>query len=126
ARLEDAAAQPAIPWSTAMAVDPPAHSSLQSRLLPADAGLVIPTAPPALDKGKSKAPTVPNPAALSACIDDAIMDNMSDEINRDMALALQQSQESYAKAVKLGTPSSHISAPGWALKQPVSSSLSRP
>ena len=41
ARLEDAAAQPAIPWSTAMAVALPAHSSLQSRLLPADAGLVV-------------------------------------------------------------------------------------
>ena len=32
ARLEDAAAQPAIPWSAAMAVDPPAPVSLQSRL----------------------------------------------------------------------------------------------
>src|SRR6202040_4256258 len=81
---------------------------------------------PALDKGKSKAPTVPNPAVLSARIDDAIMDDMSDEINRDMVLALQQSRESYAQAVKLGNPSSHISAPGRALKQPASSSSSGP
>src|SRR6202040_2321539 len=126
ARLEDAAAQPAIPWSAAMAVDPPAPVSLQSRLLPADAGLVVPTAPPAVDKGKSKAPVVPNPAALSAHIDDAIMDDMSNELSRDMALALQQSRESYAQAVKLGNPSSHISAPGRALKHPASSSLSGP
>src|ERR1700690_3228278 len=70
ARLEDPAAQPAIPWAAAMAVDPPAPATLQSRLLPADAGLVVPTGPPAIDKGKSKAPIVPNPAALSARIDD--------------------------------------------------------
>src|ERR1700723_3025798 len=107
-----------------MAVDPHAPATLQSRLLPADAGLVVPAPPPAVDKGKSKAPVVPNPAALSARIDDAIMDDMSDELNRDMALAFQQSRESYAQAVKLGNPSSHISAPGRALKQPASSSLS--
>src|SRR6202041_3040460 len=79
-----------------------------------------------VDKGKSKAPVVPNPAALSARIDDAIMEDMLNELSCDMALALQQSRESYAQAVKLGNPSSHISAPGRALKQPASSSLSGP
>src|SRR6202041_4133760 len=79
-----------------------------------------------VDKGKSKAPVVPNPAALSARIDDAIMEDMLNELSCDMALALQQSRESYAQAVKLGNPSSHISAPGRALKQPTSSSLSGP
>src|ERR1700690_869514 len=126
ARLEDAAAQPAIPWAAAMAVDPPAPATLQSRLLPADAGLVVPAPPPTMDKGKGKAPVVPNPAALSARIDDAVMEDMSDELSRDMALALQQSRESYAQAVKLGNPSSHLGAPGRASKHPASSSLPGP
>ena len=126
ARLEDAAAKPAVPWAAAMAVDPPAPATLQSRLLPADAGLVVPAPPPTMDKGKGKAPVVPNPAALSARIDDAVMEDMSDELSRDMALALQQSWESYAQAVKLGNPSSHLGAPGRASKHPASSSLSGP
>src|ERR1700723_2860875 len=50
--------------------------------------------------------------------------DMSDELSRDKALAIQQSRESYSQPVKLGNPSSHISAPGRALKHPASSSLS--